>query len=328
MSSIEQVKRFLYIEGSENPLQRVSNSEILKNIIDPTTGHPYNGIVLEGEFASIGVLNNNNRLYSEENYIGFIENLKKQIHSKKGVYGELEHPKGYAIDYNNVSHKLLDIWYDKAKKKVFGIILLLNTDKGKIAQEIIKSGGSLGISARGGGAETKNPDGTISAILKLMVTFDIVYHPGFTTAILDTVNLNESDKSFNVYKPANLFIYEKDIEKLDSLYESYIHTPGNETNFFQWVSENKLFESEQEVVDEKNQDKLENNETNNQDEVQQDLGDAVDQQLSESQKVFITQMQNAQLSLGRKIKSASKQGKSFYDNSAGFVNTSQSDEDQ
>lgn len=312
----EQLRDFLYIEGADNPLKRVANPEILKNIIDPTTGHAYNGIVLEGEFASLDVLNNNNRTYDEANYLEFIASLKLQIHSKKGIYGHLEHPKGYATDYNEASHKLLDIWYDKSKKKVFGIVLLLNTPKGLIAQEIIRTGGQLGISARGGGSEIKNNDGTISAKLKLLVTFDLVNHPGFTSAVLDFTNLNESEK-IDIYKPSSIVIYDNEIDKIDELYESYLSSES--PNFISFLNENKLFESQQEFVDEQNQEKLEDGEGNNQEQQEKQLSDAVDENLSESQKIFYNQMMNAQAGLTKKI----KQGNSYFDNSAGFVNTSE-----
>jgi hypothetical protein len=342
-------RNFLYLETADSPLSRVDNADILKNIIDPTTGQPYEGgIVMEGEFASLGVLNNNNRIYTEKEYIELVEVIKKKIHSKKGVYGELEHPKGYATDYNNVSHKILDIWYDPMKKKVFGVILILKTPKGLIAQEIVKSGGTLGISARAGGKETKNHDGTITAVIRMMVTFDIVYHPGFTTAEQEYTTLNENHAIDA--KSKTFTIYETNLGKLDELYESYIAEEDRSMNFIQWVDHNKLFESAGPHIDtqqEIGEQKLQTGETNNQQQVEQQLSDAVDQQLNESQVrlnesqgKFYEEMQNAQLSLGRKMRSTAKQqklneaqkinaakavgrykkqGNSLYDGSAGFA---------
>ncbi len=345
-SNIEQLqeRNFLYIVPSDNPLVRVENPKIIQNMIDPTTGNPYeNGIVLEGEFASLDVLNNNNRIYTEEQYLPFIEDIKRRIWSPDGVFGELEHPKGYATDTNNVSHKLLDIWYDKAKKKVFGIVLVLDTAKGKIVKEIIKSGGRIGISARAGGKEYKNPDGTIKAELKMMVTFDLVYHPGFTTARMSVVNLNENDGSLeNTFSPKKTFtIYETNLGKLDELYESYLLDKENDLNFLEWVDDRKLFENagpKFETEEQQAQQKLQNNQNNNEDEVEQQLSDAVDQDLSEKQVAFNEEMQKAQLSLGRKMRAQAnasksagkykKQGNSYYDGSAGFVGAMSQDEEE
>jgi hypothetical protein len=327
-------RNFLLLEQAGNPLVRVENPKILENMIDPTTGQPYEGgIVLEGEFASLDILNNNNRIYSEENYIGFIEELKKKVWSQDGVYGEYEHPKGYATDGKNVSHKILDIWYDKEKKKVFGIVLLLNTTNGRNAMEVIKSGGRLGISARAGGKEITNPNGTITATIKLMVTFDLVWHPGFTTAKLDFVNLNEDQKTI-IGNKKSFTIYETNLGELDGLYEAYLLDKDRSVNFLEWVDTKKLFESAgpdiqqgaQNTQDQQMQDKLENNQNNNEQESEDDLQDAVDQELTQKQHGFYQSMQQAQLGLGRKMKNASrsagkfkKQGNSYYDNSAGFV---------
>lgn len=322
--------RFVVMQQSLSPLQRCTDEKILNSIIDPTTGQPYPGMILEGEFASIGILNNNNRYYSEENYLQFVELLKFQIHSKKGLYGQSEHPKSYQIDGDNLSHKLLDIWYDKSKKKVFGVIMLLNTPSGLRAQEIVKSGGQIAVSARGGGAEVKNPDGTINAVLKLISTFDIVYHPGFSSAVLDYINLqnlNESKKQ-ELYDCSTMCIYETNLGKLDNLFESYKSSGNQDSTFFQWISKNDndvlkpLFESkqtaEEKIDNQKQQQILEKNEPSNSDEVEDELQDAVDEQLTESDLMqinFFNQIQQQNSKFKKNIFD-----RAYYDNSAGFVN--------
>lgn len=314
--------RFVVMQQSLSPLKRCTNTEILNSIIDPTTGHPYEGgIICEGEFASIDQLNNNNRYYSEDNYLEFVELLKHQIHSPKGLYGELEHPKSYQVDSNNISHKILDIWYDKSKKKVYGIILILATPKGLTAQQIIKSGGQIAVSARGGGAENKNPNGSFNAILKLLVTFDIVYHPGFSTSLLDFANLNESEKA-EICEKHTLCIYETNLGKLDSLYEDYQKLNECRT-FIEWAAETTdlkpLFESQQ-SQQQRDQKILEKNQSSNQDELEDELEDAVDQQLTENEKMqinFFGQVQKSQLELKKKILNKADTG--IYDNSAGFI---------
>lgn len=191
-----QKQKFLQIEAVQVPLEEVPFEQIRQRIIDPTTGEVYKGIVLQGIFADLtnSKANNNMRFYDVPSYLDMINLLALQIHSKKGVYGELEHPKGYSVNYNNVSHKLIDIWYNAEEKRVYGQVLLLNTPKGKIAQEIIRSGGQLGISARAAGEEITNSDGTKSAKTKLLTTYDLVYHPGFSASIVEFKQLNESQQ--------------------------------------------------------------------------------------------------------------------------------------
>lgn len=182
--STDLSERFIYREMAATPLQPITSEALRARYINPFTNKPYEGMLLFGEFASIDTLNNNNRRYRGPNYLEYVELLRRECALPKGVYGEYEHPKGYAVDGKRLSHKVLDLWYDEKQKKVFGYVMLLNTTDGLAAQEVIKSGGLLGISARGGGSETANDDGTIEAKLRLLVTFDLVYHPGFSTSLI------------------------------------------------------------------------------------------------------------------------------------------------
>lgn len=319
--------RFLTLQKQTlDPLQRVDNEVILNSIVDPTTGEPYDGIVLQGVFADMDVLNNNGRKYVEENYLEFVEILKYQIHSPRGVYGELEHPQGYNVNYNNISHKILDIWYNREDKKVYGIILLLNTEKGKIAQEVVKSGGQLAVSARGGGSEDTNPDGTISAVLKLLVTYDIVYHPGFSNAIVDIENLYENEE-INIYEPQ--------IGKLNELYESYNNNPNGLINlnesqdFYSWINKDSeikmLLESQkQQSVNkqQKQQQVLQKQQSSDEDVVEDKLQKVVDQDLSEEEQLMQDAFKRSVRQQQKWLKKRMANNAYYTDNTAGFVDNS------
>jgi len=287
-----QEKHFIYTEGSDNPLKRITNQDILKRIIDPTTGQQYDGIILEGEFASISTLNNNNRIYTEENYLGFVEQLKLQCHSSKGLYGVYEHPKGYSTDGKEISHKILDIWYDKSLKKVFGIICILNTRNGKDAQEIIKSGGEIAVSARGGGSEISNPDGTINAVLKLMITFDIVHHPGFSSSTVSFTKLNENVGNIQ---------YNTEIGKL---FES-----------------EKTQKNKAEKAEIKRDDAvMENGELPKEDKVENELSNSVKHQLKQEQELNESFKLDFHNQMNKAVGKYSKLNNAVYDNSTGFIN--------
>jgi hypothetical protein len=251
-------KDFIYNKIANNPLQPVTNEYIIKTIINPLTNKPYEGIILFGEFISFNVLNNNNRFYEADNYLEYLKILKQTANSAKGLYGELEHPKDYPINYNNISHKILDFWYEPTQNKVVGYVLLLNTPKGKIAQEVIMSGGQLGISARGGGSEIDQPDGTKKAIIKLLITFDLVNHPGFSDSIM---GFNSKTNNF------------------ESLNESFFYTPNNFTKLF----ENK---NQEDDLTPQNQQRLQNSEAADQNKVEKKLEKAVDTELKESDSEF------------------------------------------
>ena len=128
---------------------------------------------VNGIAAKIGIRNRNGRIYNKENYKKHIEILKAQI--AEGLYGELEHPEGFTIDNNNISHKIENVWFDESTQEIKIELLLLDTEKGKIAQSIIKSGGALKVSSRARGYVNKNSE----AIIEELITFDIVGTPGF-----------------------------------------------------------------------------------------------------------------------------------------------------
>lgn len=321
----EQENQMVFMQQATDVLsvyKRALDKTIIERIIDPTTGNPYEGgIILEGEFASMDVLNNNNRYYREENYLQFVEILKHQIFSKRGLYGELEHPKSYAVDYNNVSHKILDIWYDKLTKKVRGIVLVLATPNGLKAQQIIKSGGQLAISARGGGEAIKNADGSITAMLTLLTTFDLVCQPGFSSAVLDyNVKLNAS----NLNESA-VMIYQKDMHKLPELFENFSRQLHN-TSFIEFLHESTVnithsgtvnfFESEQQTQ-QAQQQTMQRGDVQQKNDAEQQLQDAVQQtQLKENERDQAHQqyfMQTATQLEKRRLAGA------LYDGSAGFI---------
>jgi hypothetical protein len=324
MLTTEDIKKFLLIESSQIPLKEVRFEDVQKTIIDPTTGKPYKGIILEGCFADLSATgpNNNNRFYDIPTYLELIKILKKQIFSAKGLYGELEHPKGYAVDTKNASHRIIDIWWDENLKQVWGRVLLLDTPNGLTAQQIIKSGGQLGISARAAGEELKQSDGTFKCKVKLMTTFDLVYHPGFTASVLSFKVLNESQQfmqNLSENKSGfSLMIYDEDIMSLETKFVKYLQLNESAAKqgqlqycFFEWLNLNESEKkSEQDKQDE---DTIEKNEPSDQKEIENRLSSSVDSDLKEQEKQkFFECMDQAVKNKG---------AGAYYQGAAGFVET-------
>jgi Prohead core protein protease. len=303
--------KFMYVESPQIPLIKIEWGTIKHNVINPVTKKPYKGIVLEGIFADFNNLNNNNRLYDIPQYLILLGELRKKIHSERGVYGELEHPKSYAVDYNNASHKILDVWYDENTKQVKGYVLLLNTPKGKIAQEIVETGGCLAISARAAGEEIDQPNGTKLGRVKLLTTYDLVYHPGFDSAVMKFKELNESEHAIHhigsMKNGYSLIIANNEIKSLNESYNEYLKddsvrpivSVGPSKCFFEWYQGRRQFmsslsESQQNDEDIKeDQEKMQDAEIPLQDELEDNLEDAVQEDLLESDRYFQRMKENS-----------------------------------
>lgn len=341
-------QQIVYIESPQQALKEIPLANIKDKLVNPVTGKPYKGMILEGIFADLNDNpNNNRRIYDIPEYLSHLEKLKREIHGPRGVYGECEHPQRYSVDYNYVSHKILDVWYVPDEKRVYGRLMLLNTPKGQQVQEIIKSGGRIAVSARAAGEANEQPDGTIRATVKLLTTYDIVYHPGFSNAVMNFVELNESQKFLtdlgNKKQGFSLILYPNEIKNLNEMYKQYVSLKDlSESESVERQSKcflehlastlnpfrgyDNLLESEQE--EEKDEQILEKNDPVDEDEKEQELSKSVEKEYDNLAQNYIRQIQRFQSkTYGIKPKKISKLKKDKYsvidgnifDGSAGFV---------
>lgn len=311
------VREFVLHENHTLDIMKpVTDKHILSLILNPFTKQPYDGMLVSGVVAEFDILNNNNRYYNEENYIPFIKSLRNQIQLKGGVLSELEHPQGFATSALRVSHKIVDIWYVPSEKKVYATFLLLNTPNGLIAQEIFKSGYCLGASARAGGKEHKNPDGTFTSEINLLVGFDLVVHSGFNSAIIDKAilidgfaNLNEST---NFNESTGLFSFKtfKDGSIEDNLITSLNESANIEP------PKNKKLSKQDKVQEKQDADILEEGKPSNKNSIENELENAVDTELKQQQQESMINSMNQSTSLLKK-----KLGGNYYDDSSAFKTT-------
>jgi uncharacterized tellurite resistance protein B-like protein len=155
-------------------------------------------VVLEGIFAQFGVVNNNDRIYEENEYLPHLDYLNDKIKSKR-LMGELDHPDKFDVSLQKVSHIIENLEYDKSSRCLKGKVRLLNTDAGITARRLVEAGVPLSISSRAAGVV--GPDKKVK--LKKIFTYDLVADPGFENAQLSLVN-----ESFGFSAKSNLHIYD------------------------------------------------------------------------------------------------------------------------
>lgn len=189
--------------------------------------NPKEEYILEGIFAELDVMNVNHRIYTVDEYLRHLQYIREDVKNGRCL-GELDHPDVFETKLDNVSHQVIDIWYEPEKKLVMGKIRLLTTPKGMTARHLVDDGVPLCISSRAAG--TINKDGTVS--IQQLYTYDLVAKPGFAKAVLHRVNeseqVNYSDNTMNFLRDSEQVEY----KTLDMLNESFYTdaTPNNCAN--------------------------------------------------------------------------------------------------
>ena len=155
-----------------------------------------NEVILEGIFAQFGVVNNNDRLYEEAEYLPHLEYLNKKI-SDKRLLGELDHPAQFDISLSKVSHVIESLVYDKQNRQLKGKLRLLDTPSGRIAKNLVQAGVPISVSSRAAGIVESNK----KVKIKKIFTYDLVADPGFENAVLTKINesLGITNESIAVY---------------------------------------------------------------------------------------------------------------------------------
>lgn len=181
-----------------------------------------NVIRLEAPVAVFGKKNDNGRIYEESNYLPLLEELQQKI-KLNSLTGELDHPgERLEVYLDKASHKIEEIKYDKNSRTVNAKIRLIEgTVSGNNAIALHNAGVTLGISSRAIGVIKES-----KALLKKIITFDVVSTPGFNEALLQPIH-----ESIDFVSNADEYgIYEITDEKYLKLYESFLEEEVNNTN--------------------------------------------------------------------------------------------------
>lgn len=185
----------------KNLIIRNKSKVALNEAVQPQENKENGKYIFEGVFTQCSVpgelhINKNQRIYMEDEVLPHLGYLREKIKNDGGLLGELDHPEDRVdISLKDVSHKIVDLYYDDNTHCVMGKLQLLDTPNGKIAKELVEAGMPIFVSSRAAGqADEKTHEVEIYQIF----TYDIVCNPGFAEARLSRVN--ESKKYPNAYK--------------------------------------------------------------------------------------------------------------------------------
>ena len=142
-----------------------------------------NGAVyLTGRIQAADTPNGNSRVYPKKVLQKEIANYEKIVKDNRAT-GELDHPDDSVINLKNVSHMIIDVWWQN--NDVMGKIKVLDTPSGRTVKDLINAGVKLGISSRGLGSVNEDMNG--KAVVQedfQLICFDIVSEPSTPNAFI------------------------------------------------------------------------------------------------------------------------------------------------
>jgi hypothetical protein len=161
---------------------------------------------LTGRLQTADVKNGNGRKYPEKVLKRELDNYSVVVKDKRAC-GELDHPDDSVINLKNVSHMIVDIWWEN--KDVMGKIKVLNTPSGRILKDLVSEGVKIGISSRGLGSVREQMGESIVEDDFQLICFDIVSEPSTPNAYVYPKNkkptFNMSMRETKENKIDNLF---------------------------------------------------------------------------------------------------------------------------
>jgi len=153
------------------PLERKEGGKFLIEDNRPQGGR----LLLRGPMQRAEALNQNKRMYPRRILQREFQNYLKAVAESRAM-GELDHPDTSTVSLEKVSHIVREMSWDG--DTWMGVIEVLGTPCGKILENLVDSGVTLGISSRGVGSTSKNESGAdVVQDDFTLVCFDMVAEP-------------------------------------------------------------------------------------------------------------------------------------------------------
>ena len=155
--------------------------EYNKKSITETREQNDGAIVMKGVLQKAETLNQNGRLYPKDILEREVRNYQKFIRENRAL-GECDHPDSSVVELKNVSHIIREAWMED--DIVYGSVELLDTPCGKILQNLVEAGVTLGISSRGVGSTRKEGEYQIVQDDFQLICWDFVSEPSTPGAFM------------------------------------------------------------------------------------------------------------------------------------------------
>lgn len=189
-------------------IEQISNWQFSKQQILESNTLNSGRLIVSGVMQRADTPNQNRRVYPKSLLMRECEKYRQKIQEKRAL-GELDHPESNTINLRNVSHNVLDVWWQG--NDLMGKVEILNTPSGNILKELISAGLTVGISSRGLGSTksfNESDDGEMEEVLDdfELLCWDFVSDPSTHAAYMRPMNESKSNQKIEKYQHANKLI--------------------------------------------------------------------------------------------------------------------------
>ena len=180
-------------------------------------------LFIQGPFLQTEQPNRNNRVYRLPVMEREVKRYTEQYVNKGRALGELGHPDGPTVNLDRVSHKIVELV--QRGNDFIGKAQILPTPMGKIAESLLDSGVTLGVSSRGIGSLRENRNGykEVGEDFMLATAADIVADPSAPDAFVQGImegkewiwdgGILREKAAEKAYRRINTFVDEKRLEE-------------------------------------------------------------------------------------------------------------------
>lgn len=157
-------------------------------------------LIVSGLLQRANAKNQNGRIYRKPILEREIKKYTENEIAQRRALGELDHSADATVNLKNVSHNILECWWDG--DELYGKVEILNTPAGNILRELFRAGITLGISSRGMGSVKTISEGDDTVEVQSdfsLITFDFVSNPSTHGAFMKPVSESVVNKVSGKY---------------------------------------------------------------------------------------------------------------------------------